>query len=91
MSAVEAKLMGLREQIDRVDEQLVALIAERVRLAGQVGAVKRVAGLSVYDRARETQVLARAVGRGRMAKVNEGVVRKVFEEIIELCRLAQRC
>jgi prephenate dehydrogenase len=46
-----------RKGIDRVDEQIVTLIAERIKLAEKIGKEKRRKGIHITDNARETQVL----------------------------------
>ncbi len=51
-------LAGLREQIDHVDTQLMALFDQRMGLAEQVAAYKLASGQPVYDRAREQAHLA---------------------------------
>ena len=49
----------LREQIDVVDQQLVALLAERLKLVAGVGEVKSRHGLPIYAPDREAAMLAR--------------------------------
>ncbi|BDR92367.1 chorismate mutase [Vulcanisaeta souniana] len=59
-------LSELRRGIDAVDEELMRLIGERVRLAAEVGRVKRSLGLPIVDGDREREVIARWVeGLGR--------------------------
>ena len=59
-------LSELRRGIDSVDEELIRLIGERIRLAVEVGRVKRSLGLPIVDEDREGEVIARWVeGLGR--------------------------
>ncbi|GAB6945621.1 chorismate mutase [Vulcanisaeta sp. JCM 14467] len=59
-------LSELRRGIDSVDEELIRLIGERVRLAAEIGRVKRSLGMPIVDRDREREVIARWVeGLGR--------------------------
>ncbi len=46
-----------RKKIDRVDEQIVKLIADRIKLAEKIGKEKRRQGKHITDNTRETQVL----------------------------------
>jgi chorismate mutase/prephenate dehydrogenase len=57
---IDRDLERVRERMRALDRELVALAAERVRLARQVGEVKRRYGLAVVDYAQERQVLDRA-------------------------------
>ena len=52
--------MGLSEwraRIDQVDRELVDLINERLGYALEIGKIKRVEGLEVYDPKREADLL----------------------------------
>ena len=46
-----------RKEIDRVDEQIVKLIADRIKLAEKIGKEKRRLGKQITDNTREKQVL----------------------------------
>jgi chorismate mutase/prephenate dehydratase len=87
-------LESLRRQIDRVDEQLHALINERARLAREVGVSKHADGhlVDFYRPEREAEVLRRAIERNHAARAHgalrdEEIVR-LFREIMSAC-LAQ--
>lgn len=56
-------LKELREQLTRVDGELLALAAERQRLSGEVARAKRAAGLPTRDFQRERDVLLNARAR----------------------------
>ena len=59
LPADDGSLAGLRRQLDDVDEQMTALLARRLALAGEIGRYKAAQGLPVLDEAREKEVLAR--------------------------------
>ena len=78
-----------RDAIDRVDAAIVSLVAERVRLAEALGAVKRASALPVVDRAQEDEVLRRAADRAESAGLEvEGVV-ALFRGLVDMARRAQ--
>ena len=52
-------LERLREDIERTDGALIRLIADRMRLAREVGVTKRAAGLPTLDHVRESAVVHR--------------------------------
>ena len=56
---VEAKLAPLRERIDSIDQQLVALLNERAAVVVEVGDIKRETASPIYAPERERQVLER--------------------------------
>jgi chorismate mutase / prephenate dehydratase len=82
-------LEAIRSQIDKVDDQIHALISARAQLAQRVGISKHTDGRTVdfYRPEREAQVLHRAVARNRGPLRNEEVLR-LFREIMSAC-LAQ--
>ncbi len=88
MSAPE--LPGLREEIERIDRALILLIADRVRLAREVGVAKRAASLPTLDHVREAAVVRRAVVLAREAGMAcDDEIRQIFWQLIGLSRRAQ--
>ncbi len=58
--ATAAGLSPLRERIDAIDHEIVALLNERAEIALEIGRVKQVTGRrTVRDAAREAEVLER--------------------------------
>jgi chorismate mutase len=85
----EGRLDGLRAGIARIDESLVALLAERVALAREVGAVKRAAGLPRLDPAREAAVVRNGTELARGVGLDDEEVREILWRVVGLCRRAQ--
>lgn len=79
--AGEAHLETLRGGIDRIDEQLVALMAERARLVVEVGKTKRQGGIAIYAPHRERAVIERAIGRNP-GPLPPRTIEAVFREIM---------
>jgi len=52
-------LTSLREKIDRIDQELVTLLEERLATATEIADVKKTTGRAVYDAGREAQILER--------------------------------
>jgi chorismate mutase len=83
------ELEALRAEIGRVDEAIVFLIDERLRLARRVGDLKRTAGLRVLDPGREAAVVRRAGALARDRGLDDEAIREVFWRLIEMARSAQ--
>ena len=80
------RLLALREQIDGVDRQILALISERARCAQQVGAIKQASGATgnFYRPEREAQVLRRVIENNQGPLSSEEMAR-LFREIMSAC------
>jgi len=83
------RLQALRGRIEQIDRELIGLIAERVRIAREVGAAKRELGAPTLDPAREAMVVRRAGELAREAGVGDEDVRYIFWHLIGLSRRAQ--
>ncbi|MGJ8581882.1 MAG: bifunctional chorismate mutase/prephenate dehydrogenase [Psychromonas sp.] len=77
-------LSKLRDQIDAVDQQIIDLLAERLRLVGEVGEVKTKHGLPIYAPDREAAMLAKrreeAESKGVPANLIEDILRRTMRE-----------
>jgi chorismate mutase len=83
------RLQAVRQRIEQLDREVIGLIAERVRLAREVGAFKRELGLPTLDPAREAEVVRRACELARAAGLAEEDVRAIYWQLIGLSRRAQ--
>jgi chorismate mutase len=89
-TADSVELLAVRAEIERVDEAIVFLIDQRMRLARRVGELKRSVGLGVLDSRREAAVVDRAGALARDRGLDDDAVRDVFWRLIEMARGAQR-
>ncbi len=55
----------LRHQIDDIDEEILNLLAARMRLAENIGEYKKRNGISIFQPARWTEILEKAVAKGK--------------------------
>jgi len=62
---VMSSLDGLRENIDKIDGQLVELLNERARVVIEIGKLKSQAGSPVYAPDREKEVLEKIAGHNK--------------------------
>ena len=72
----------VRQGIDRLDEQIVALLAERFRYMDAAARIKEVRE-AVRDEARKAQVIANARRSGAASGVPEKVIEEVYERLVE--------
>ena len=82
---VNPALLALRERIDRLDRELLALLNQRASLALEVGELKKHEGSVVFRPEREAQVI------DGLKAVNDGPLRAdsvapIWREIMSACR-----
>ena len=81
----QGQLLALRERIDAVDQELLALLNRRATLALEVGELKKAEGSVVFRPEREAQVIdgLKATNTGPLTS---GSVAPIWREIMSACR-----
>ena len=85
-----SRLDELRRDIDRVDEVLVRLLNERARRVCEVGHLKKVQGVDVYQPDREKEVLAHVRSIAAEGPLGADAIGRLFERIIDEARRLER-
>ena len=85
MEPWQDRLERSRNAINDVDEALVRLLAERLRLARRAQALRKEGGIPGVDPEREAKVLRMAAELARKAGLPDEPVRDVFWRIVALC------
>ncbi len=80
-------LNRLRDQIEKIDESLLALLAQLMILAKQIGDYKKSAQIQVEDPDREAELLARY---RQTHGLDPEFIEKLFKEIFEESRKVQK-
>lgn len=76
-------MSDIRRDIDRIDESLVKLLAERQRCVEKAVAVKKRDGLPARDNARVSQVIDHVRMLARTHKVDPALVEAMWTEMVE--------
>jgi chorismate mutase/prephenate dehydratase len=82
-------LEELRKMIDQVDASIVGLIAERIKLAEQIGALKREQGQQIEDRQREEKILEHIRELARAQGVNQTDIENIYRQIFAVAKSIQ--
>jgi chorismate mutase / prephenate dehydrogenase len=83
-------LAAIRDELAKTDQDLVSLLATRMRLIREVARVKAEKDLPSFDREREGAHMDDLLAHGTKASVPEDVVRDVFARLFAASRLEQR-
>jgi chorismate mutase len=84
-----AELARCRDEIERIDNEVISLLAKRLALGKRVGEMKRLAGLPILDPTREAAVIRRISGVARDAGLPSEPIREVFWQLVAMSRRAQ--
>ncbi|NIR86825.1 chorismate mutase [Candidatus Bathyarchaeota archaeon] len=80
----------LRERIDKIDEQILRLLKNRLDICDNIGMIKRERGIPVRDRRREDEQYTRIAGIASKLGLNPQDVKAVYQEIIAMSIRAQK-
>ncbi len=80
------RLEDLRRKIDDTDARIVKLIAERIRIAEEIGKEKQEAGGPIEDIEREKIVLENVKSIAREEKVSQEDIESVYRQIVTACK-----
>jgi chorismate mutase len=79
---VPGELQELREQIDRLDQSMVLLLANRFALTRRVGRIKASNGLDSFDAGREQCKLDAITGLCEEHRVSPELMSRILQDIM---------
>ncbi|MHA1765551.1 MAG: chorismate mutase [Promethearchaeota archaeon] len=77
----------LRKKIDDIDENLIDLLNERVKISKLIGDLKTKRKIPVIQTEREKYIYEKIEKRSRL--INKKDIRKIWKLIIDVCRKIQ--
>lgn len=83
-----ATLEELRAQLDNVDDQIVKLYEERMRICQEVGEYKVRTGAKVFDQQREKEKLSDVAGKAT-TEFNKKGIQEVYQQLMSMSRKLQ--
>ncbi len=82
------KLIKRRKELDFINQKLLTLLNQRLRITLEIGKIKRKMGKKIYDTEREKDILDR-LRRKNKGPLKEEDLRKIFKTIMKVCRQSQ--
>ncbi|MEE2792552.1 MAG: chorismate mutase [Acidobacteriota bacterium] len=86
---VDQRIAEIRNRMDELDGRLVALLNERASCASEIGHLKDLVGLEIYQPDREIEVLRNVRSQNNGPLAGDAVAR-LFERIIDEARRLER-
>lgn len=76
-------ITALRKQIDEIDNQLIDLLAKRMRISREIGQYKKEHGMTIVQTSRYSEILDKRGAQGAFCGVSPECIRQIFESIHE--------
>ncbi len=76
-------LNELRKQIDECDNDLIQLLAKRMRVCREIGTYKKEHGVNILQTGRYNEILDKRGAQGVLCGMDQDFIKKVFEAIHE--------
>ena len=73
----------LRKQIDELDNELIELLAKRMRVCREIGQYKKEHNMTVLQTSRYNEILDKRGAQGALCGMSADFIRSVFEEVHE--------
>jgi chorismate mutase len=74
-------LATLREQINHIDDELLALIGQRMKIADRIGEYKRENNITILQTQRWNEILAKAFVKGELLGLSKDFITKYFDAV----------
>jgi chorismate mutase/prephenate dehydrogenase len=88
-SMSKKKISRIREKIDRIDQQILDLIKQRLQLSSQIGSIKRENQMSIIDPPREEFLFASLNKKSRELNLDQQFVSEIWRLILKQSYLKQ--
>ncbi len=87
-SDLTQKLKKNRKELDLIDQKLLTLLNQRLRIVLEIGKIKKEMGKNIYDPKREKEVLEK-LKRKNKGPLKEKDLKKIFTTVMKVCRRSQ--
>jgi len=74
-------LATLREQINQLDDELLALIGQRMKIADKIGEYKRENNITILQTHRWNEILGKAFAKGEKLGLSQDFITKYFDAV----------
>lgn len=79
----------LRKEIDRIDDSLLALLLQRKSIVEQIGKLKKINKLNIFDKNREQQILKKIEDFSKKHNISNDDLSDIFKKIMDYSKKVQ--
>ena len=76
-------ITALRKQIDEIDNNLMDLLAKRMRISREIGQYKKEHGMTILQTSRYNEILEKRGAQGALCGIDPECIKQIFETIHE--------
>jgi chorismate mutase len=80
-TAIKDELEMIREQINQIDDELLSLLGERMRLADQIGTCKQANDITILQPGRWNEILERAFEKAGSLGLSREFIKRYFDAV----------
>ena len=84
------RIEDVRDEIDRIDNEIIRLIAKRQEMAKKIARIKFAQRIPIHDEKRTTAILEEIFDRSVEAKIDPVPVQKIFNILVTMSEEKQR-
>ncbi len=84
------EITGFRKQIDKIDQQIIELIAKRQKIATEIAHWKFQKGAPIHDETRMKEILAQVFDSAVEHNIDPVFIQKIFEILIAMSEERQK-
>ena len=86
---LDNRIIDFRRKIDRLDDQLIDIIVERLSLTLDIGEIKEEINLNITDNNREQEIINR-MSQSLNGRLNPKEIEKIFNLIFQISKKIQK-
>lgn len=80
----------IREQINKIDAQIIGLLGKRMKLVKKIGKLKKKAGIPIWDKAREEKLRKIYIAKGKKDGLSSEFINHLFDAIFSESQRVQK-
>ena len=82
MITVNEKIKNLRKDIDKIDQEILMNLKQRIEITEEIGRIKKTDRSNILDKKRETEILDILLAAGRKYGIDADFITSIWRQII---------
>ena len=83
MVTVNEEIKSLRADIDRLDQEILKILKQRIRITEEIGKIKKTNSLDIIDKQRESEILSNLLAAGENLEIEDDFIISLWRQIID--------